>query len=247
MGSAMFLAALLLAGLQTPTGPPDPPPPAGPPPAHTGVKATLKAIPGDFAHLPSRDSLVVISIGTALTLAAHPFDNDVNAHLRGAHGFFAPGKVVGDGFMQAGLAVGTYIFGRATDNRVVSHLGMDLVRATAEVGALTFTMKLAFGRKRPSGECCAFPSGHSSLTFASATVLQRHLGWKAAVPTYALASYVAVSRLHENRHYLSDVVFGATLGLIVGRTVTRHGRSDYTWAPVPVPGGIGIVVAGTIR
>jgi membrane-associated phospholipid phosphatase len=241
----MLLAALVLATLGASAATADTPP-AGPPPPHTGVKATLKAIPGDFAHIPSRDSLIVLGVGTALTLAVHPFDKDVNAHLGGAHAFFAPGKVVGDGFMQAGLAVGTYIFGRATDNRVVSHLGMDLVRSTAEVGALTYGMKLAFGRQRPNGVCCAFPSGHSSLTFASATVLQRHLGWKAAVPTYAVASYVAVSRLHENRHYLSDVVAGAALGLIVGRTVTRHGRSDYTWAPVPVPGGMAVVVRATI-
>ena len=243
----MVLAALVLAGLAATAPEPDTLPPAGPPPAHTGVKATLKAIPRDFAHIPSRDSLIILGIGSALTLAARPFDDDVNPRLRGAHGFFAPGELVGHGLMQAGLAVGTYIVGRATDNRVVSHLGMDLVRSTAEVGALTLGMKRAFGRKRPTGECCAFPSGHSSMTFASATVLHRHLGWKAAVPTYAIATYVAVSRLHENRHFLSDVVAGAALGLIVGRTVTRHGRSHYTWAPVPIPGGIAVVVAGTLR
>jgi membrane-associated phospholipid phosphatase len=243
----MFVAALFLAGLQTAAVPQDPPPPAGPPPKHTGVKATLKAIPGDFKSLPSRDTLLVLSIGAALTLAALPFDDEVNPRLRGTHGFFAAGRYMGDGYVLAGATLGTYLAGRATGNRVVSHLGMDLVRALSEVGAITFSMKRAFGRERPSGECCAFPSGHSSLTFASATVLQRHLGWKAAVPTYAIASYVAVSRLHDNRHWLSDVVFGATLGLVVGRTVTRHGPSDYTWAPVPVPGGVGIVVAVTIR
>lgn len=242
----MVLAALVFAGLAATAPEPDDPPPAGPPPAHTGVKATLKAIPGDFAHIPSRDSLIILGVGSALTLAARPFDDDVNAHLRGAHGFFVAGKFIGDGFMQAGLAIGTYAVGRATDNRVVSHLGMDLLRSTVEVGALTYGMKRAFGRKRPTGECCAFPSGHSSLTFASATVLQRHLGWKAAVPTYALATYVAASRLHENRHFLSDVVAGSALGLIVGRTVTRHGRTHYTWAPVPVPGGMAVMVHATV-
>ena len=239
----MVLAALVLASLGAAAPEPDKTPPAGPPPAHTGIKATLKAIPGDFARLPSRDSLIVLSIGTVLTLAALPFDEEVNAHLAGAHGVFAPGEFVGNGFVLAGAAIGTYAVGRATGNRVVSHLGMDLVRALSEVGVMTVGMKLAVGRERPTGDCCAFPSGHSSLTFAAATVLQRHLGWKAAVPTYAVASYVAVSRLHENRHWLSDVLFGSTLGIIVGRTVTRHGKSDYTWAPVPVPGGIGVMVA----
>jgi membrane-associated phospholipid phosphatase len=242
----MLLAALLFASLGANAEPPHRPPPAGPPPKHTGVKATLKAIPGDFAHIPSRDSLIVLGVGSALTLAAHPFDTDLNAHLTGWSGFFAPGKVVGDGAVQVGAAIGTYVYGRATDNKVVSHLGMDLLRSTIEVGALTYGMKAAVGRKRPNGACCAFPSGHASVTFASATVLQRHLGWKAAVPTYAIASYVAVSRLHDNRHYLSDVVFGSTLGLIVGRTVTRHGRSNYTLAPIPVPDGLALMVTRTV-
>ena len=48
-----------------------------------------------------------------------------------------------------------------------------------------------------------------------------------AVPTYAIPAYVAASRVHDNRHYASDVVAGATLGIIIGRSVTWHGRS--TW------------------
>ena len=73
----------------------------------------------------------------------------------------------------------------------------------------------------------SFPSGHSAVTFAAATVLQQHLGWKAAVPTYLVASYVAMSRLHDNRHFASDVVAGAAEGIIIGRSVTWHGRNFY--------------------
>ena len=49
------------------------------------------------------------------------------------------------------------------------------------------------------------PSGHATVTFAAATVLQQHLGYKWAIPTYLVASYVALSRLHDNRHVASDV------------------------------------------
>jgi len=236
----MLVGALIIAGLSARAAA-DVPPPAGPPPAHTGVKATLKAIPKDFAHIPSRDSLIYLWLGSVYTVAARPFDHDLNQHLQGADAFWTPGKYVGSAPVQVAAAIGTYIYGRAADNKVVSHLGMDLLRSSIEVGALTYGLKAAFGRKRPTGECCAFPSGHSSLTFASATVLQRHLGWKAALPTYTVASYVAISRLHENRHWFSDVVGGATLGLIVGRTVTRHGRANYALAPVPVPGGMALM------
>jgi uncharacterized membrane protein YsdA (DUF1294 family) len=49
-----------------------------------------------------------------------------------------------------------------------------------------------------------------------------------------------MSRLPANRHWLSDVVFGSTVGVIAGRTVTRHGRK-YPFEVVAVPGGAAIV------
>jgi hypothetical protein len=50
-----------------------------------------------------------------------------------------------------------------------------------------------------------------------------------------------MSRLHENVHFASDVVFGATVGIIVGRTVTWHGRNFYA-SPMLIPKGSGIMV-----
>ena len=48
--------------------------------------------------------------------------------------------------------------------------------------------------------------------------------------------------MHDNVHYLSDVVFGATLGTIAGRTVTEHGRETWSFTPAPVPGGAAILI-----
>ena len=81
----------------------------------------------------------------------------------------------------------------------------------------------------------------SATTFAAATVLQQHLGYKAGVPTYLIASYVAASRLHDNRHFASDVIFGAATGIVVGRSVTWHGRNFYA-SPMLVPNGAGVLV-----
>jgi hypothetical protein len=50
---------------------------------------------------------------------------------------------------------------------------------------------------------------------------------------------VAISRLPANRHWLSDVVFGSTVGIIAGRTVTRHGR-EFPVTVIPTPGGVAI-------
>jgi len=187
-----------------------------------------------------------LGAGGALALAAHPVDDTLNAHLVGSEfwaDFFAPGKVIGYGVTQVGTAAVTYAWGKTRKEPKVVHLGVDLLRAQIVTQLLTAGVKLAVRRDRPDGSGYSFPSGHSSVTFASATVLQRHLGWRAAVPTYTVASYVAVSRLHENRHFLSDVIFGAALGIASGRTVTRHGRNSWVMLPASVPGGVEIVVA----
>ena len=77
-------------------------------------------------------------------------------------------------------------------------------------------------------------------------VLERHFGYRAWWPALAAASYVATSRLVDNRHFLSDVVFGAALGEAVGWTVVgRHGRSEYALQPVPVRGGMMIALVST--
>ncbi|HVQ41281.1 MAG TPA: phosphatase PAP2 family protein, partial [Vicinamibacterales bacterium] len=153
---------------------------------------------------------------------------------------------------QLSVGVGMYVIGRyalepengTAHTNKWSHLGFDLVRAQILTQAFTQAIKQTVRRDRPTGECCSFPSGHSSATFATAAVLERHLGLRGAWPTIVVASYVAISRLHDNRHFLSDVVFGAALGTATGWTVVgRHGRSSYTWMPVKTPGGMAIVVA----
>jgi membrane-associated phospholipid phosphatase len=120
---------------------------------------------------------------------------------------------------------------------------MDLLRAQAITELLVEPIKFATRRERPDGSNAqSFPSGHAAITFAAATVIERHLGWKNSIAGYTIAAYVASSRLHDNRHYLSDVIFGAAVGSIAGRTVTEHGREMWSLSPVPVPGGVALMV-----
>jgi membrane-associated phospholipid phosphatase len=215
--------------------------PAGPPPTprHTGLKAMVKDLGADFTHLPSMENVFWAGVGGGLALAAHPFDDNLNHSLVGSHfagRFFKTGEVIGESPTLLGAAVITYAVGRIGDKPKVSHLGMDLIESLVISEALTQTLKYATRRERPdhSGRN-SFPSGHAADTFAFATALERHLGWKGAVPAYIFSSYVAISRLPANRHWLSDAVFGSAVGIIAGRTVTRHGREF----PVVVAGGRG--------
>jgi membrane-associated phospholipid phosphatase len=214
--------------------------PAGAPPTprHTGIKALVKDLGADITHLPSKQNLFWAGVGGGLAVAAHPFDDNVNRALVGsdfADTFFKPGEVLGELPTLLSLATVTYAVGRIKDQPRVSHMGMDLIQALAVSELLTQSLKFATQRERPDGSGNnSFPSGHAADTFAFATALERHLGWKFAVPGYIFSSYVAVSRLPANRHWLSDAVFGSSVGIIAGRTVTRHGRPfPVTVAVVP--------------
>ena len=85
-------------------------------------------------------------------------------------------------------------------------------------GILTETMKRVFGRTRPNGSCCkSFPSGHTSHSFTIATIVNELYGNQMGIAAYCLAVLVATSRINDNKHYLSDVLFGAGVGTAVGR------------------------------
>jgi hypothetical protein len=222
-----------------------------PTPPQTGIHALLANLVGDIKHLPSKQNLYLTAIGAGLAAAVHPADQGFNARLRshydGVNAVFAPGKYVGNTPEQVALSVGAYAFGRLFDKPKVSHLGMDLLQAQILTEALVQPLKFATHRTRPDGSNhLSFPSGHAAVTFATATVIERHLGWRKSVLGYAIASYVAASRLHDNQHYLSDVVFGAAVGSIAGRTVVHHAADYWAFTPVALPeGGVALMVTRT--
>jgi len=224
--------------------------PAGPPPTprHTGIKAMTKHLVTNFKYLPSMENLYWAAAGGGLALAAHPFDDDVNEALVGndtAEKIFKAGEVLGELPTLLTSASIVYAFGRIKDQPKVSHLGMDLIEALAMAEAVTQTLKYITRRERPDGSGKnSFPSGHAADTFAFATALERHLNWKYSVPAYVFSSYVAISRLPANRHWLSDAVFGSTVGIIAGRTVTSHeAERPFPVAVAAVPGGMAIMYA----
>lgn len=225
--------------------------------AEEPAKPTRKFIPAlfhnmgdDIKHIPRRNSVYWLAAGTVAALAVHPADDYLNNHLstsEGAKDFFVIGKYVGSFPVLLGTAAGTYLIGKGRSSRRGQHLGMDLIEATLLSEGMTQLIKVAVRRERPIQDDgtraagYAFPSGHASDTFAAATVLQQHLGWKWAVPTYLTGCYVAMSRLVDDRHWASDVVAGATQGIIVGRSVTWHGRNFYA-SPMLAPKGAGIMI-----
>lgn len=217
----------------------------------TGVAAAFARLGRDFAGLAAKDNLILLGGGGAASLFVYPFDAKITESLSTAENLrwiYPVGNVGGSAAVQSGIAVGTYLAGRFSHKEAVRSLGLELVRSQIVAQTVTQALKLASQRTRPDGSNDrSFPSGHASATFATATVLNRHFGWKAGVPAYAFGAFVAISRLQGNKHYASDVIFGAAVGVAAGQSVTFDcGPATLAIGPATVPGfGVGVSVSGS--
>ena len=195
---------------------------------------------GDLRRLPSWNSATWVGAGLGFAALAHPADRMLLREFAGARTrTFKAGAIVGGTPLELGASFATYAIGRSLNKPRAMRLGGDLIRAQSMAQLVTLGLKQAVRRSRPDGGTFSFPSGHTAMTFASASVLHQHFGWKTGVPAYAVASYVAASRVQTKRHYLSDVAFGAAIGLMAGRTVTLAGQT-LTVMPLATRHGGGI-------
>jgi membrane-associated phospholipid phosphatase len=70
----------------------------------------------------------------------------------------------------------------------------------------------------------SFPSGHTTVAFAAATVFAMEYKDKPLIPiiAYSAASLIGVSRITENKHWATDVLTGAAIGYLTGRLIVNN-------------------------
>lgn len=145
---------------------------------------------------------------------------------------------VGDVRYQAPVLLGLYGYSVWSQNEELHDVMGSLLSASVITGVSTSALKLITNTDRPSDDWMdgeyGFPSYHAASTFAIAAVLDEYYGCKVGLPAYLLAGAVGFSRIDEQDHDLSDVVFGSTLGFVIGKAVAgRHlcGNSKIQFAP----------------
>ncbi len=83
-------------------------------------------------------------------------------------------------------------------------------------------MKSTIKSKRPSGGMNSMPSGHTAQAFVSATILDmeyRDTSPWISVAGYATATTTAMYRMINNKHWISDVLIGAGIGILSTKIV----------------------------
>ncbi len=102
---------------------------------------------------------------------------------------------------------------------------------------LTYALKWSIGRIRPDGTPLSFPSGHTSISFTTATLMYNWHGPLAGIPMYSLAVLTALSRINDQRHWPADVLFGAILGTVTARAlyVSERNEKDNTASVMTLP------------
>jgi len=145
-----------------------------------------------------------------------------------------PFRAMGNGAALVLVSGGTFLAGLATGDEDLTRTGERLVATMALAAGAVNVTKFVFGRSRPyEGEGAlsfhpgtpgsSFYSGHTTMAFAMATALSEEIDHTAAtVILYSAASLAGYSRMHDDQHWLSDVVAGAVLGIASAKFV--YGR-----------------------
>ena len=123
--------------------------------------------------------------------------------------FFGPAMVVG-------LKLGGYE-GRSDWPRLLASAGTSYLIMAALVNSIKYSAK----EMRPDGSTAnSWPSGHTATAFVGATLLHKEYGltrspwW--SVAGYGVATATGVMRVLNNRHWISDVMSGAGIGILSG-------------------------------
>lgn len=190
---------------------------------------TIEELETSVSDLSEPSTLSILAVGTSATALSFLADDAVRDFFKGKNrmdGWRQVGNSYGDYPAQFGLTAFSIAVGVWQSNPELLRFGV------ADLEALSFTvgtsaaLKYSIRRDRPNGQKRSFPSGHSSQAFATAGVL-----WNLGHPilsglSLALGGLTVAARLDSNKHYLSDVVAGATIGFVYGYAFSLHHRSD---------------------
>lgn len=144
---------------------------------------------------------------------------------------------VGQPEVYATVALGTVAAGLISGNSKITRAGARISSGIALGGVVSTLIKFSVGRRRPfsardqytfgpfSKADASFPSGHTMTAFALATGISDEVhSLPVTIGMYTLATGVGWSRMNDNKHWLTDVLTGAAIGITSVKIMNGHWR-----------------------
>ena len=159
------------------------------------------------------------------------------------------------------IPAGLFLISLATDNAKFQDAAFTSLQALIYTNVISFTVKSFIGRARPedgkgahhfdpfSELDASFPSGHTATAFA---ILSPWAFYYPHVVTYGLlviGGGAAVARMQRQKHWLTDVLAGGTLGASMAYWLSRKHQerlSNMSVVPAVGPGFVGLTVRVTL-
>jgi hypothetical protein len=199
------------------------------------------------AHWDGRDWLTA-SLVVGGTLGLYAVDEDIRDFFQDNQSdsddtIATIAEPFGNGFVVVPALGGLYLYGYFADNNRLVRTSLLSLESFVVSGVITTAIKYTGHRHRPdaddgayewngpafSSDHVSFPSGHSTTAFAVASVISSEYASTGYVPyiAYGVASLTALSRIYDDRHWASDVLFGSAIGYFTGKTIHKlHTEED---------------------
>lgn len=152
------------------------------------------------------------------------------------------------------LIYGTGLLAHEDEIRITGRM---LLQSLFYSGSVTLVLKSILGRSRPyltdnqytynwfqtNDDKMSLPSGHATVAFAVSTVFAERINtWWSRAVFYPLALITSLSRVHDNMHWMSDVMLGGAIGFGAGYFTTHYNdkKSGSEFSITPAYNGISL-------
>lgn len=199
--------------------------------------------PGYFIPLSlTKEELILLAAGTSLGLVVFSQDEEIMDFIQ-EHKTVQTEMVETVGNLLGReaiipIAAGSYFLGVVFKDGKLKQVGLLTVGAGLAAQIVTEAFKVGFSRKRPNENMGpyeffekgnkSFFSGHTVGAFSLATVIAETYKEKNWVPyvAYGLATLTAYARMHDYKHWASDVLAGAIMGHLITKATIRLLKND---------------------
>ena len=219
----------------------------------SGDPNPLTSIPSDLATPWTTSARPWLLAGAAATTVLwiledridDPIQKEANED-RPLGKFSKVGDYGGKFYPNAIYSVGMLSYGLFANDQLALDRSLLMFKASTYAILITSGLKRAVSEHRPGNpiDTQSFPSGHATSAFAFAAFIAAEHPLPYGILAFALATLTGLSRINDNKHYLHDVVGGATIGTAYGLGVSAYhaavrrernsGSERSGWQMVPI-------------